>query len=184
MDLINKLDINTIITVQHPWILPKEILKSVNYFAFNSHNAKLPDYKGYYTINHSLLNNEKYYTTTIHWMIDTVDMGEIAFEKNIKIDDCETALSLYNRSQRASFELFKKLLNYIKQNKSIPKISIHSEGKFYGKNSLENLREIKDIKNFDEVDKKSRAFFFPPFEPAFYYLNSLKLYVLPNNFTF
>ena len=55
IDSIKEHKINLIISVQHCWIFSDKILKSVNGNAYNLHNAKLPDYKGYNTINHAIL---------------------------------------------------------------------------------------------------------------------------------
>ena len=51
--------INTIISVQHCWILSEKILKTVDGNAFNLHNAKLPKYKGNNIFTHIILNGEK-----------------------------------------------------------------------------------------------------------------------------
>ena len=53
---IKRFDVNTIISVQHPWILPLKILSEVKFIAFNLHNAKLPEYQGNNSCNHAILN--------------------------------------------------------------------------------------------------------------------------------
>jgi hypothetical protein len=50
------------------------------------------------------------------------------------------------------------------------------KGRFYSRHSIDTLREIKGL---HELDVKSRAFFIPPFEPAFVLMNGRKVYVLP-----
>ena len=45
----------------------------------------------------------------------------------------------------------------------------------------ERYKEIKNINNFKEVDKKSRACFFPFFEIAYFILGNKKFYISPVN---
>jgi len=182
LSLIKSNNIDIIISVQHPWILSNDILKSVNYRAFNLHNAKLPSYKGFYTINHAILNGEKTYTSTIHWMIEEVDCGNIAFEETIPISKNETAISLYEKSCKAGLRVFKRLINYISTQRKIPSIKIKGKGHFYKKGDLNRIREIKNPQNSDELNRKARALFFPPFEPAYYKSGTKKIYVLPKNY--
>lgn len=177
---IKKYNINTIISAQSPWIIESQILQMVNYFAFNLHNAKLPDYRGHNITSHAILNGNKVYTTTLHWISDKVDCGNIIAERTIDITSTDTAKSIYNKSQKESFKLFKQLLQYFKSD-SLPIGTPLSNnlGKFYKKDLLNKHREIKNI---NEFDVKSRAFYFPPFEPSFLIVNNKKFYILPKEF--
>jgi hypothetical protein len=49
----------------------------------------------------------------------------------------------------------------------------------YPRNALSEHREILNTADEVEVDRKSRAFWFPPFEPAFYRTVGKKYYVVP-----
>jgi methionyl-tRNA formyltransferase len=178
-NLIIRNEINAIISVQHNWILPGEILSLVNNFAFNLHNAKLPGYKGYNACNHAILNGERYYSSTVHWMAEEVDAGGIAFEESFEIGPKETAKGLYERASRAGETAFRKLVDHLAAGKPIPNVPALGAGTFYPRNSLGALREIKKIEDVQEVDRKARAFYFPPFEPAYFILDGHKFYVLP-----
>jgi len=175
--VIKDFEINTLISVQHSWVLSGEILKAVDYFAFNLHNAKIPDYKGYNTYNHAILNGERDYYSTIHWIIDEVDMGEIAFEKSVAIDENTTAKSLIENANQTAIEVFENLIRTLEEGRLPMKKKIAGKGKFYSRNSLEKFREIIDVNDFDEVDRKSRAFYNPPFESAYFKLNGIKFHV-------
>ncbi|EKD28639.1 MAG: WbcV protein [uncultured bacterium] len=183
LEIIKKTNANTLLSVQHPWILEKPILSAVRFKALNFHNAKLPDYRGYNSINHAILNKDKLYTTTVHWMNEKVDQGDIAYEKSIKISPDETAFSLYKKSQKESFKLFKKVTERLKKGLELPrvKMTVISNGRFYGRNSLNALRQI-NVPDSDELELKSRAFYFPPFEPAYVNKGRKKYYVLPGNY--
>ena len=181
--LINKMiddfNINTIISVQHPWILDSSILKKVNYNAFNFHNAKLPEYGGNKVCSHVILNNESEHYSTAHFIDDTVDKGDIIFQKKCKIESFDTSKSLFEKGEKMGFSLFKKVISYLENGDTFPRRKILGEGNFYSFNSLKGLKEIKNINDFSEVDKKSRAFYFDGFEPAYFLLNGKKFYIYP-----
>ena len=171
---------NLLISVHHPYILSETVLKTVDYQAFNVHNAKIPDYRGWNAVNHALLNGDSTFTSTVHWMVREVDMGSIAFERTIPIGEDEIAQSLYIRAGQAALKAFERLLHFLVSGKDIPRKPVLSKGRFYGRDSIEGLREIRDLCDDQEVDRKSRAFYFPPFEPAYFMRASKKFYVLPS----
>jgi methionyl-tRNA formyltransferase len=150
----------------------------VGYHAFNFHNAKLPEYRGYNAVNHAILNRDEKFTCTVHWMTGEVDRGEIALEATFDIAAEETAISLYAKSHVASLRLFERLVSLLDGPGEIPRRPMEGAGRFYSRKSIEPLREIKDFGG-DEAELKARAFFFPPFEPAFLRRGGGKLYVLP-----
>ena len=175
-DVIISKNIDLIISIQHPWILSKEILKMVNYQAFNLHNAKLPDYKGY--LSHALLNNDKYYFSTIHQMINKVDQGTIIKEKKISISKNDDAISLYEKTVLNSVELMRDFFLKKLYLKKIRK-KVLPEGKFYKKDSLQKLANLSNQKDAELVDRTSRALFFPPYNTAFKIIGLEKIPVLP-----
>ncbi len=180
-ELIGAHGANAIISVQHPWILSAAILKLVGFRAFNLHNAKLPDYRGYNSISHAILNGDQTYTSTIHWMAETVDTGDIAFEETVAIESDDTARSLYDRACAAGERGFERLIDHLQRGADIPRVPIAGEGRFFGRRSLDALREVVDPGDPREVDRKTRAFHFPPFEPAYCTVDGARRYLIPGN---
>jgi methionyl-tRNA formyltransferase len=176
VDTIKRYRVDTILCVQHSWILSSEVLAAVDYNALNFHNAKLPEYRGYNAVNHAILNRDEQFTCTAHWMTDKVDQGDIAYEVVLNISCDENALSLYAKCYHAGLLLFDKVLSDLCNLHSIPHRSMVGQERFYSRYSIDNLREIKDLY---ELDVKSRAFYLPPFEPAFVLIKGRKVYVLP-----
>ena len=176
LDAITENGINCLISVQHLWILSEDLIDAVDGFSFNLHNAKLPEYKGYNAISHSILNGDPEYVTTIHWIAPDVDSGDIVYEESVAIDDDDTALSLYMKTIPAAEENFKRLVLAIDSGE-IPRHRMKDGGIFYGKEEIVGMKEIKCVTDFDEIDRKSRAFYFPPHEPSFFVLGGKKFYV-------
>lgn len=176
LSAISDYNIDTIISIQHPWILSNEIIEAVKHRAFNLHNAKLPEYKGHNSISHAILDQVPSYTTTIHWLSKEVDMGDIIFEETFDISPEDTAYSLYNKTLPRAKINFEKLLNHLDKGLELPKIKIEGRGIFYSKNKINEIKEIKEPNNWHEIQLKYRAFYFPPHEPAYVKLGDDRFY--------
>lgn len=179
LDLVRAERVDTLLSVQHAWILPSSVLQAVDQRALNLHMARLPDYKGYNTFSHAILNGDSTYTSTIHWMVEEVDAGGIAFEETFDIAPEETARSLYEKATEAGLRAFRRLVEHLAEGAPIPSAPRPGPGTFYARESLEGLREIADPGNPDEVQRKARAFWFPPFEPAYINAGGHRYHVLP-----
>jgi methionyl-tRNA formyltransferase len=177
---IDRLEIEVLISVQHKWVLSGQVLNKLNGNAFNLHNAKLPDYKGYNSISHAIYLKESNYFVTIHKIEIEVDTGGIALETEIEMSPDETALSLYRKTIPASEALFKNFLISLEVG-SLAFKTQRGTGKFYDKNGLDEMRLLKFSDGEEKLDRKVRALYFPPYEPAYFVINDKKIYCLPNN---
>jgi methionyl-tRNA formyltransferase len=176
---INKKNIDMLLTIQHPWILSEKVINSVEGYAFNNHMAKLPDYRGHHTSIHAILNGENEFSTTLHKMTPVVDSGFKIFEEHFAIDSTDTSWSLQPKMTQSTYTNVLNLLKYIINNKQLPSTKIKSGGNFYAIDSISQLKEIVNIDDRSEIDRKVRAFFHPPHEPAYYKINKKKNYILP-----
>jgi methionyl-tRNA formyltransferase len=177
--IISKETINCIISVQHPWVIPSSSLSLVNNFAFNLHNAKLPNYKGYNSLSHALHNGDSFYTSTVHWMIPNVDMGDIAYEAYTSITKDDDALSLYLKTINASVKAFRSLINDLLTDNDPPRKKIIGEGQFFSRMAASSLKDVSDVTDQIELERRVRACFFPPFEPAFIKIKEKKYHLVP-----
>jgi methionyl-tRNA formyltransferase len=176
LEMIKALNIDAIISIQHNWIMPLFILDSVNGNSFNLHNAKLPDYKGYNSIFHAIANGDKTFTSTIHWMAELVDSGDIIEEGVVEINQNDTALSLYIKSVDAATIAFEKFLEYLRIG-SIPRRPMLGAGVFYNRHDQDIMRNISDIYSFANLDKIIRASYFPPYETVYTIINGQQIYI-------
>lgn len=178
-ELIVTESVNFIVTVGHRWILSDQLLALVDYRAVNLHLAMLPEYQGNFTYNHAILNHEKEYGVTLHWMTAKVDMGDLVFTRKFPIRDDDTAYSLYLRSVDVGTALFREFIDYICEGKELPRKPMMGQACFYSRNSLLGLRHIQSGDEPESIARKSRAFYFPPFENAYMLIHGKKYYVYP-----
>lgn len=179
LDVIKQKDVEIILSIQYPWIFSDKIIEAVSGRAFNIHFGKLPDYRGHHLAVQAILNDESSFSTTCHWVHKDVDRGWLAFECTEPIETADTSIDLQNKAVAHTATLFSQLLDGFVQGGGVPRTRIEGEGKYYGIDLIQKQKEILDMNNPAEVDRKSRAFYFPPHEPAYFCLHGRKFYVIP-----
>jgi methionyl-tRNA formyltransferase len=179
IDLINKYKLKSLyaFSIQHKWIVPKEIIDKFKYFV-NFHYGDIPKYRGHHPIIHAILNNEKNIFGTVHLIDEKLDKGSII--DKVKIPN--NKISSLNAEKKLSSEFadyFEKLINkFVNKKKINIKKNIKVNGKFY---SIKEIKKLKEVKNFSEVLTKTYAFEYPPHEPAYIKIGSNKIYLSTNN---
>lgn len=180
LDIVIAEKIELLLSVQYNWVLPSSILDAVGRCAFNLHNAKLPDYKGYHSISHAIMNEDSDYHSTVHWMDDVVDCGDIAYLGYTSIRSDDTAFSLYGRTIDAAVGAVGNLLRDLSNAHAVPRMPMNKhEGSFYPRSSISKLVDVSNVEREEELAKIARAVFFPPYNTAFRMVGRQKLLVIP-----
>mgnify|MGYP001281321862 CR=1 FL=1 len=78
-------------------IIPLRVLETSRIGSFNLHPSLLPDYKGCFSCPWAIIKGEAWTGITIHEMNETVDTGDILYQKSIEISPFETGYSLYHK---------------------------------------------------------------------------------------
>lgn len=183
-ETIQTQSIDVLLSIQYNWILPGNILDLVGRRAFNLHNARLPDYKGYHSITHAIANRDTSYETTIHWMADEVDSGDVAYVAHTPIQADDTAASLYLRTIQAALVIVRNLLDDLGSGKEVPRTVIsQNDGAFYARSSVESLANVTNQINSEQLALIARATFFPPNNTAHFFYEGKKYLLLPENET-
>lgn len=183
---VQSYDIDYIISVYYPNILGPELLGHPNEGALNLHQAELPRYRGSNVFSHAIINarddDHWKYGTTIHFMAEAVDAGDIVDRKFVEIYESDTARCLYERTREASIDLFEETLPKIVSGEvhdlRTPQSEYDTKRYFYQKSSLDELKEIPAKRLCDEsveLYDLIRALDFPPFQPAYTHINGEKI---------
>jgi len=149
--------IDALISVQHIWFLPSSVLDAVGGKAYNLHNARLPEYKGYNTITHAILNGESEYWTSIQEMTAEVDGGDVLYDRSVLIYPGDSVLDVYLRVLPAAVANFADLVCGLQSGQKFQRRRLEHEGYFYRKSDAEREFLRQDLS--DEL--KRRAFYFP-----------------------
>lgn len=145
--------------------LPK--LKTINF-----HPAPLPEYKGTAGYNLAILEELTEWGMTAHYVDDEIDTGEIIEVLRFPIcKESETAQSLERISQEYLYKLFVGVVEKVLKNKNILPTTPNVGGRYISRTEMELMKEIKEG---DDVSRKVRAFWFPPYDGAYITINGTK----------
>lgn len=158
-----------LVSVIWPKIFSAHTLARFDRGGINLHPAPLPQYRGSFTRTHAILNDDKSFGVTVHYLSELADRGDIIGELQFPVLPSETALSLETRAQHYAYALFcevwLRLLDGSLTRQS--QATLIAEGKreprFYSKRMMNELLESADIpRSAEQLNQLYRALFLPP----------------------
>lgn len=112
-----KLNIDLLLCFSYSMIIRKDILKMVNFNAFNIHTSLLPKNRGPNPIQWAIIRGENVTGVTIHYMNENIDSGDIIAQKKIRIDFKDTWVTLRNKISKITDKMVKEHIpNILKGN--------------------------------------------------------------------
>lgn len=132
---LSRLDLDYVICVHFPYIVPKEILSLPQIGILNLHPAYLPYNRGWHTPSWAILDGTPA-GATLHFMDETTDTGDIVHRKHLEISPGDTAHSLYERLKEVEFELFKEAWPRLVSGSYERKPQNRDEGTFHKREDL------------------------------------------------
>jgi methionyl-tRNA formyltransferase len=143
----------------------------------NFHPAPLPDYKGCGGYNFAILDGLSQWATTAHYVDDGIDTGPIIEVRRFPICPAtSTARSLERASMNLMSEQIVELLDRVATTRSRLTAYKNEGGRYI---SRQEMNDAKQIVPGDDVERKARAFFFPPYEGAWTMVQGVRCTVLP-----
>jgi methionyl-tRNA formyltransferase len=129
----------------------------------NFHPAPLPDFRGLGGYNVAILERLEAWGVSCHHVDERFDTGDLVEVDRFPIDlDAETALSLDLKSQERLLAQFQRVLGMALRGEQLPR-SAQGEGRYITADELERLRVVRPG---DDVERKLRAFWYPPWPGA------------------
>lgn len=138
----------------------------------NFHPAPLPEYKGTAGYNLAILEGLSEWAVTAHYVDAEIDTGRIIEVAAFPIDsERETAQSLEAKTQPLLFDLFERVVGKIVDRGGILETTPNQGGRYISRAEMEAMKEVKEG---DDVSRKIRAFWFPPYDGAYQIVNGVK----------
>ena len=94
---IKNMEPDLIVTCAYGKILPRELLEIPRLGCINVHASLLPKLRGGAPIHHAIIDGYKKTGITIMYMNEKMDEGDIISQREIEIDEKETASSLHDK---------------------------------------------------------------------------------------
>lgn len=151
---LSKYSCDLFVSMSYDQIFEKHIISIPLKGIINCHAGKLPDYKGRNVLNWAIINGEKYYGITTHFINEKIDEGNIILQKQYKIlcsDDYNKILNKsYVRCSNLMYLTIKKFLH--NDIFSYPQKNIKSRKRYFKKRKAKDekidwSKNIKDIYN-------------------------------------
>jgi len=145
--------------------LKEEFLTVPSKGVINFHPALLPEYKGTGGYNLAILDGLSEWGVSAHYVDASLDAGDIIKVNKFAIDDeRETVVSLERTSMAALenmvIEIFEKAIS----SDSVLESKPNTGGLYVSRSEMESMKKIIDG---DNVSRKVRAFWFPPYDGAY-----------------
>tara|TARA_Y100001970_G_scaffold212652_1_gene259708 strand:- start:366 stop:1025 length:660 start_codon:yes stop_codon:yes gene_type:complete len=155
--LTRKYDI--LISYISPWIIPANTLSKTKNWNINFHPGP-PEYPGIGCFNFAIYESSQKFGVTAHVMEAKVDTGKIIGVKRFKMDNNETVKTLSQKTYNAQLKLYKDVMHFIFNYKTLPDSTETWQRKPYKRIQLEELATISPNMSKDEIRKRIRATYY------------------------
>jgi methionyl-tRNA formyltransferase len=142
------------------WKLIREPLVTLGRVGcLNFHPAPLPDLRGLGGYNVAILEGMRDWGVSSHFVDASLDTGDLVEVERFPIDpESATAFSLDLESQERLFGLFQRVVGTAIAGEELPRTP-QGPGRYVDAGELERLRRVRPG---DDLDRKLRAFWYPP----------------------
>ncbi len=120
IEAVRKLSPDLIVVVAYGQILKKELLDIPPKGCINLHGSLLPKYRGAAPIQRAVMNGEKITGVSTMLLNEGMDEGDILLKKEIKIEERDTAGTLFDRLKGVGAELLLETIKGLKDNRLEP----------------------------------------------------------------
>ncbi len=169
LNLIEKYNCDLFVSMSFNQIFKKEIINLPRYKIINCHAGKLPFYRGRNILNWALINDEKEFGITVHYVDEGIDTGDIVLQRLFPITDKDDYKSLLEISYLecalllcGAIDMFKKGNVQGASQKLIHPVGFYCNQRKQGDELLSWNQSSRDIFNFVRAISKpgpmARAF--------------------------
>jgi methionyl-tRNA formyltransferase len=152
-------DVDVVISFLY-WRLIREPLISLGRIGcLNFHPAPLPDLRGLGGYNVAILEGFDEWGVSCHFVDERFDTGDLVSVERFPLDHANaTAFSLDLESQEHLLALFQRVMSRALSDEELPRTP-QGEGRYVTRAEFEELRRVRPG---DDVERKLRAFWYPP----------------------
>lgn len=149
-----------------------EVIDNIPLGIINFHPAPLPEYKGTAGYNLAVLEGRYDWAISAHYVDENIDTGPIIDVEYFEIDyENETALTLEKKSMDYMFDQVVSVLGQaLNRHEKLP-TTPNGQGRYVSRDEMEQMKEIK---KGDDIERKIRAFWFPPYHGAYLIVDGVK----------
>ena len=160
-------DIDLVVSFLYWRRIRSSITQAAKYGCINFHPAPLPEYKGLGGYNFAILEKQQEWGATAHYVDSGFDSGPIIEVKRFSFNwQVDTAFDLEMRTRPHMLSLFKDVVTRVETEGMLSTFA-NKGGRYYTREDMNQAKQIDiDGLSKDEIELRSRAFWYPPFEGA------------------
>ena len=151
-------------------------------YPLNVHAGPLPEFGGWAFYNVAILEDSPEYGCTCHIMDEGFDTGPLVKVRRFAINPRdETALSLEKKAQTEMILLFREVISAYEVTRRISFVDQDpAQMRYLNADQFSKMKQIPMEATPEEVDRIARAFWYPPYDIAYYLLpNGTRVEVVP-----
>lgn len=103
-------DIDLVFLISWKYLMPEAFVSHYKYI-LNLHYSLLPKFRGVYPVNWAIIEGEPTTGVTFHSINEQIDKGQILTQREITIQESDTAYSLLKKLDVIAYNLFKEVIN-------------------------------------------------------------------------
>lgn len=159
--------VDVLLSFCYPLRIKEPFLTGLKLGAINFHPAPLPQYRGFAIYNFCILNCERTWGVTAHYVDKTFDTGDVIDKIEFPIlANTVTVQSLRDITHVHLIQLFERVLWRVSFG-ARPPAERQGAGNYYSKQMMEEQRRVKDGDSAEMISRKIRAFWCPPHPGAY-----------------
>lgn len=180
------MDVDLGISVRYNRIIRPEVIARFRCGIVNTHGGILPEYRGSYCNINAILNGEKEYGVTLHYISEGVDTGDIVDTLTVPVKEEDTGFSLYRASERLCYAIVQKNLEDLLRNRNrrVPQAALVQAGRNARTYRSAETLALKRVTEAEIMSgfalRKVRAFDSDVHEPAYMELEGRRVYLRLN----
>lgn len=150
INIIQRYNCDLFVSMSFNQIFKTKIINTPRLKTINCHAGKLPFYRGRNILNWVLINDEKEFGITVHYIDEGIDTGDIILQKTYPITDEDNYASLLNISYVECAKILYDAILLIKEGKEkvIKQAKIHPVGFYCG------MRKVGDeVINWNQTSR-------------------------------
>jgi methionyl-tRNA formyltransferase len=155
--------VDLVISFLYPRLIREPLLSLGRVGCLNFHPAPLPDFRGLGGYNVAILEGLREWGVSCHFVDEHFDTGDLVEVERFPIDpDAHTAFSLDLESGERLVGLFSRVMDRALAGEELPR-EPQGDGRYISREEFERLRVVRPG---DDLDRKLRAFWYPPYPGA------------------
>lgn len=156
-------------------ILKEPIINFANHNIINFHSSPIQVHRGIASCCYCLLKEYKEWAVTAHYLVSSIDEGDIIMERWFSIEGLTSAVETEACIQKHLEKLFEEIITILLGEGKLPrKKQDLSKGNYFSRKDLEREKMVKMTDSTEQIDKKIDALWLPPYHGAYIEINGQK----------